>query len=366
MRHYKKIRKYLNRIEYWFYIKSRYSSSAASLKKKLKDKVVVPLTIEQKKAIDALWKGKKFDYGWFGFYNFIETSSMSGTSNPIEWYIPDDFFYSEIDMYFNRLKEGWTLDDKNLYELLFKGVNQPKTIARIVNGVFLDADYQKIGKECLLNECNHVGNVIIKPSVGTVGGKGISFWNGSKDTVAQLEEIINSRKNTIIQEVVKQSPTLSQLHPSSLQTIRIMTLYSKGETTIVSVVVRMGRGNAKVDNVSSGGIAVGVDEAGRLRRYAYDNKGNRFEKHPTTDVVFEGIQVPSFSECCDLVRFLAPRLGRTQRLISWDVSVDEKGAPILIEANLNYGELDFHQMCNGPLFGCKTEDVLNCIFKKQI
>ena len=77
------------------------------------------------------------------------------------------------------------------------------------------------------------------------------------------------------------------------------------------------------------------------------------------------ILVPSFSECCDIVKSLAPRLGRTQRLISWDLSVDEKGKPVLIEGNLTYGALDFHQMCNGPLFGRKTEDVLKSVLSKQ-
>ena len=50
------------------------------------------------------------------------------------------------------------------------------------------------------------------------------------------------------------------------------------------------------------------------------------------------------------------------RLISWDFAIDENGEPMLIEMNISYGELDFHQLCNGPIFGDKTEDVLNEVF----
>lgn len=326
---------------------------------KLKSIKVAPLTKEQKKAIETIWKGKKCNYGWFEFYNSLIINQKS--KYPIEWYIPNDYFYAKIDPYFNKIEQGRALDDKNIYDLLFKGVNQPQTIGRIIDGVILDADYKTITKKSLLDACVNSKTVIFKPSIGTVGGKGISFWDNSIDSTERLIEIIEENKNAIIQEVVKQSTTLAQLHPLSLQTIRIMTMYSAGKAEIVSSVLRMGQGNAKVDNVCAGGIAVGIDEMGSLRKYAYNVNGIKFEKHPTTDVEFEGIQIPNFIDCCNLVKSLAPRLGRTQRLISWDISLDINNTPVLIEANLTYGQLDFHQMCNGPLFKEKIVQILKTI-----
>ena len=64
-------------------------------------------------------------------------------------------------------------------------------------------------------------------------------------------------------------------------------------------------------------------------------------------------------------RYLASRLGRTQRLISWDFSIDENESPVLIEANLTYGQFDFHQMCNWPLFNDKIVDVLSMVEKSN-
>lgn len=50
------------------------------------------------------------------------------------------------------------------------------------------------------------------------------------------------------------------------------------------------------------------------------------------------------------------------RMVSWDISVTEDGVPVLIEANMGHGELDFHQMCNGPLFGGDTEKIMREVY----
>ena len=56
------------------------------------------------------------------------------------------------------------------------------------------------------------------------------------------------------------------------------------------------------------------------------------------------------------------------RLISWDIVLDCNNEPVLIEANLYVGELEFHQLNNGPIFGDETEEILKEIIEnpKQI
>jgi hypothetical protein len=51
--------------------------------------------------------------------------------------------------------------------------------------------------------------------------------------------------------------------------------------------------------------------------------------------------------------------------VSWDIAFDEQENPVLIEANLKDGELDFHQLNNGPLFGDDTEKILDEVFFVQ-
>ena len=52
------------------------------------------------------------------------------------------------------------------------------------------------------------------------------------------------------------------------------------------------------------------------------------------------------------------------RMVAWDVSVLEDGTPVLIEANLYDGQLDSHQIHNGPLFKKDTERILDEVFGK--
>ena len=65
----------------------------------------------------------------------------------------------------------------------------------------------------------------------------------------------------------------------------------------------------------------------------------------------------------ELVKCLHPRLTHF-RLISWDVAIREYGVPVLIEMNPHYGELGFHQLNNGPLFGENTEAILKEEFRR--
>ena len=53
------------------------------------------------------------------------------------------------------------------------------------------------------------------------------------------------------------------------------------------------------------------------------------------------------------------------RMVAWDVSVLENGEPVLIEANLYDGQLDSHQIHNGPLFGENTEKIMREVFDKN-
>ena len=120
----------------------------------------------------------------------------------------------------------------------------------------------------------------------------------------------------------------------------------------------MGVSNHRVDNSSSGGIFCGINENGRLKKYAYNKKLNHWTFHPTTGVFFENYSVPCFDKCVTLAKQLAFRFLNSSRLISWDLAVSSEGEPILVEVNLCWGDIDFHQITNGPLFGSLSEAVI--------
>ena len=140
-------------------------------------------------------------------------------------------------------------------------------------------------------------------------------------------------------------------------TIRILSLLSDNGVKIYSSVIRMGINGSKVDNASSGGITCGIKKDGHLNSYAYSAAGEKYDIHPTSKIKFDDITIPNFQKAKELVTNLHPTIPMF-RLVSWDIAIDEEGEPILIEANLKYGELDFHQLNNGPVFGEDTEKIL--------
>ena len=92
--------------------------------------------------------------------------------------------------------------------------------------------------------------------------------------------------------------------------------------------------------------------------------GVKYNEHPTSHVHFDDIVIPSISKIKQIAYQLHPQFPHF-RLISWDVALDVSDNPVLIEANLCNGEIDFHQLNNGPLFHEDTIDVLEEVFHNK-
>lgn len=203
--------------------------------------------------------------------------------------------------------------------------------------------------------------VFVKVARDSYGGHGVKYLSG-KDSVDYMSAI---DCDLVVQKPLEQSEVLSDINPSSVNTIRVMTLLRKdGSVKVCSSVLRMGKDASKVDNASSGGITVGIQNDGKLNKIAYSVNGRKYLKHPTTGVRFDDIIIPNVSLIRELVAEQATKLPYF-RLISWDVALDKNDEPVLIEANLCDGELDFHQLNNGPLFGEETEAVLSEVFSSK-
>lgn len=295
--------------------------------------------------------------GWFDFYNSIDDSGQAYL------YFPDDWFYDCVDAQLNKWKMCPTIDDKSLYDLYFYDIAKPKTIASCLDGQWVDEKLELSTLTQIADICSAEDGVIIKPSFGISGGHGISFWKKGDDSI---DTLLSKYKNCVVQCIIEQHPVLSAIHKESVNSIRIMTMLYEGKVRVLSSVLRMGVGEKMVDNVSSGGVACGIDENGRLRQKSYNAKGQSWDGHPS-GLQLKGIEIPAWKDCCEIAKRVTPRFARFSRLISWDFSVDRSGMPILIEANLYGGELDFHQMCNGPIFGdeATTRQMIEHFYKNR-
>lgn len=284
-------------------------------------------------------------------------------------YIPDDLYYTKIDTFYNDWNAAKIVDNKCYYENLFsvnKSVRHPNTFIRRINGKWLDANWKLIDINKVINILNYSNAFFLKLATQSEGGKGVFYLDKSEnDYIDKFINIVNNVSNDlVIQEPLSQCKSLAMLNKESINTIRILTLLRNNNVKVYSSILRMGVNNSKIDNASSGGITCGINENGYLKSVAYSANGDSFGRHPSSGICFTNVHVPGYQEAVELVKELHPIIPDFQ-LVSWDIAIDKFEKPVLVEVNLKYGELDFHQLNNGPLFGEDTKEILDEVFKKN-
>jgi Sugar-transfer associated ATP-grasp len=318
------------------------------------------LTKSEIKQIDKIFKvlNTKYTYDWHLFYK-----NAGGRFNPK--FIPDDLFHAQIESSLNPLLYLGVLDHKGLYQTILSYAIQPITYINNIEGVYYNKRMECITRNEAFEILNKAERFIIKPSIGTGGGTSVQLVE--LFTLSQIEKndklnyLFNQYKtNYIVQEVVEQNEETKRFHPNSLNTIRIMSLFLNDNVTILSAVLRIGTDGRTVDNYSSGGILVGIDTStGKLASHAIDNKIVKYYKSPS-GIPFEGCVLNSFDKIKEKVIEYHKQLPLT-KIIAWDFAVTANNAIMFIENNLATPEIDFLQYFNGPLFGDRTEEVIEYV-----
>lgn len=292
------------------------------------------------------------------YYNLTGTEDVR--------FIPDYLYYRYIDPYFCNYSITTAIENKNYYDKWFNGVFRlPETVARRMADEYYDRQYNLIDRESAIKlveqHLQEQGELIAKPSLITGSGHGIRFIKKGDDISKIFDEY--NHDDIIVQHVIKQHPKMAELHPESVNTIRIATMLYKGEASVLSAVVRIGVDNSRLDNSHQGGIAVGIDENGHLRQYGYDQHANRSEVHPQGFVFKNGI-IPNYDKVVEKVLAVQKQFPH-YKIINWDICIDEDGEPLFIEFNLAQGGIYVFQYCNGPVFGDRTEEILAEVFKNR-
>lgn len=319
---------------------------------------VQELTVEQEKKIYDFWNRytQDFDITYHKYY-------IDRTGSFDVRFVPDDLFVMYIDGYLNNRAIEPGIADKNYFDLYLKGFKMPKTYIHLINGIFEDDNYNIVTKDRAVEILAHKSNITVKPSMASYGGKGLTFLdNPSKK---EILEILDSShcENLIFQETVSQSKITAQLHPKSLNTIRIMTLLWHEDVHVLHSVFRMGIGDSRVDNASAGGIYCKIDEKGSLSPWAYDALGHKYDNHPDGGN-FSDISFDFMDSVKELVKSAAKRFPHF-KLIGWDIAIDKNYEPVIIEANLTMSGMDVIETICGPLFGEYTEEVLHEVFCRK-
>lgn len=349
----------LKNLGFKFYkaFKHNYVKRTITKQYRAKTNNTVSLTKMQKKTIKAFYAP------YCGINNVFHRFYLQATGEFSEKFLPASIYFNKIDEHFNATKEALYLDNKCYYKKLLPGINQPVNVIARIGKFWFDENDNIIDYDNVKEIVSSQEELFLKTAVDSRGGKGVCYISNKNGDIVEQFEKFKCKCDFVAQKPIRQHKDMAAINMSSVNTIRAISMLTENEVKIYSIIIRAGQKGEKCDNATGGGISIGVDKNGRLKKLGYDLRGNRWEKHPTNGFVFEGHAVPSFESVKDLIKKMHPMVPHF-RLVSWDVAIDEEGSPILLETNLCQGSLDVHQLNNGPLFGDDTEKVLNEVFNK--
>ena len=237
-----------------------------------------------------------------------------------------------------------------------RGFVQPETVAHLTRStVVLDplGEARQVDRQALQARLVAEGGAyILKPENGTYG-QGIlrlEVRDGALvarrgTSVRPFGIVRDAPADSLVERLVEQHPFWERLSPHSVNTMRILTLWTPGdaEPFVARAIQRMGTvETAPTDNWDGGGVACPIDLAtgrlgpGRVNPFRSAREDRHYTHHPDTGAPLDGVELPFWSE------ILATTLRAARSLpmasyIGWDVAVDAAGRPLFIEGNRNTG-----------------------------
>jgi hypothetical protein len=239
-------------------------------------------------------------------------------------------------------------------------------VRRIEND-FYDNDMRQMSKEDVLNILCNQESFFIKPSHETSGGKGAKLlrFNGENNPEKKLiiEQELNSRnRDYVVQETLVQHPIMAQFNESSINTFRITTLNLNGRFSVCSIVLRCGKAGSSVDNWGAGGIITAISPEGKVNSIGHDIHLNEYTQNGTC--IFANCTIPQMPEILRLIKKAHTENFAICKFIGWDVAINQKGEPVIVELNSSQPGVIGEQLVSGPIFGCRTQEVIDyCLAK---
>lgn len=250
-----------------------------------------------------------------------------------------------------------------------RGFAQPELLALITrHGIIADplgSARQVTGAELKSQLIAEGGRYIVKPQNGMFGrdislvevrdGERLVTRRGRKERPFDLRR--DARPVSMAERAVEQHEFWTGLSPYSVNTIRMLTMWTPGdaEPFLGRAVQRIGTEETlPTDNWAGGSVCAPVDlETGVLGagRMAPDDAGKRgnvaHTHHPDTGAPIAGLALPDWSRIKEVV-LAAARSVPYARYVGWDVAIDRQGSPVFIEGNHN-SSVDLLQVHGGLL-----------------
>lgn len=192
-----------------------------------------------------------------------------------------------------------------------------------------DTSYE-IFREFVKNQ----GKVFLKINAGSFGYNAHSVSYGDEESlICKYKKLhLNEGTQWIAEGLVVQDSFMAVWNKTSVNTIRMPSFLTGGQSVIFRPFIRTGRAGAMVDNAGAGGIFAVIDETtGRIITDGADEAFNRYERHPDANIDFRGWQVPRWNELLRLTE-TAHRQMSQHKYIAYDFALTKDGW-VMIEGN---------------------------------
>lgn len=307
-----------------------------------------PLSSEEKSVLVKDIETKIASYG-FSADEYFLLQLQGKPDDQIADYI-SDYEHVEIVERMNKARNQATFDDKAMTYRHFGKYYRRKCVF---------AEPSAKGAEAIRSFAGKYGDFIAKP-IEKAGGSGIEIVHGNHpdelDTI--IEKLLKKYQyGLFVEELIGQADSMKELHPSSVNTVRIPTIrVSEKETVIFHPFLRVGRGSSVVDNAGAGGIICALDAKSGTVIAARDEVGNEYPVHPETGVKLIGFVVPQLQSAVQTAKELAQVIP-SNRYTGWDLALTKNGW-IMVEGNAR-GQFVWQY---STLEGCRSE--IYELFKK--
>lgn len=253
------------------------------------------------------------------------------------WY-PNEYFLYNYEKLSDKERASFVSEIE--HSIFADSVNSIKVKKLLADKWKTYVFYKKFfGREaCVVTYANNGGGynkliinkkrLIIKPLDGSFG-KGIKIVSEADNNA---ETLLKSYPGGFIaEEVIQQDERMSQLHPESVNTLRIHTLQNNGKVEIFHPYIRIGRGKSVVDNAGSGGVFTSCDPKNGEVLTVVDERCHSYTEHPDNGFPLVGFKVPCWKEAFDFARQLALE-NQDVHYAGWDLALTKNGW-VLIEGN---------------------------------
>lgn len=313
------------------------------------------LSRDEKRLGDSQWAGLQpcHTYDWHGWFK-----QVSGTFDP-RYVAPCTYELAIVPRLQNvGLSQAWA--DKAYYRKRFPHVRFPEEVLCRINGTLLDRDHRIIDVDDALVLMRRYRRVLVKPAIGGRVGRGVDIWDvEGMDSDALACALAESGPNLVVQDVIEQHELLARLNPSSCNIIRINTLRMGSDVCVLNAIVRFGVAGSCTDVSFVDGKEmlniVGVTDEGLLHAKVFDAHGVALNIEAFG--VNAATPIPGFKQACDLAKQMHRELHHFG-IVGFDVAIDRRGEPVVVEYNLTMPGVVFPQYAHGPFFGNLTDDVV--------